>query len=156
MHLPPGLPAQLTDHYAALIARPVDWGDMDAANHVNNTVYIQWAETARIGYWQLGRLPMQQDQGPVVARISAKYIFPVQFPDTIWMGTRFLHMKGDMFFLESLMVSEKHQKVACIVETCGVMFDYSLQKKADPIPEMATIFRETDAQYLGKTVEKEF
>lgn len=150
------MPAQLTDNYAAILPRAVNWGDMDAANHVNNTVYIQWAETARIGYWQLGNLPIRQDMGPVVARITAKYIFPVQFPDTIWMGTRFLQMKGDMFFLESLMVSERHQKPACIVETCGVMFDYVNQKKADSIPNMEEIFRQVDSQYLGKALGKEF
>ena len=27
---------------------PVQWGEMDTFNHVNNVVYIRWCETARI------------------------------------------------------------------------------------------------------------
>ncbi len=147
--LPP-LPAQLTDNYAALISREVNWGDLDAANHVNNTVYVKWAESGRIAYWQLAEMPIRQDIGPVVARVSAKYIFPLQFPDRIWMGTRMLQMRGEMFFLETLIVSERHQRVACLVEISGVMFDYKQQVKAPPLEGMEDMFRKVEEEYLGK------
>lgn len=146
----PALPTQLTENYAAIISREVSWGDMDAANHVNNTVYIRWAESARIAFWEVADLPIRQDLGPVVARVSAKYIFPVQFPDRIWMGTRFVRMVGEMFFMETLIVSEKHQRAACLVEVSGVMFDYKNQKKAAPVPGMAEAFTKAGEVYLGK------
>ena len=31
---------------------PVQWGDMDAAKHVNNTIYLRWTESARIEMFQ--------------------------------------------------------------------------------------------------------
>lgn len=152
-HLPT-LPAQLTENYAAILPREVSWGYMDAANHVNNTVYIRWAETARIAFWELADLPIRQDLGPVVARVNAKYIFPVQFPDRVWMGTRFVRMIGEMFMVETLIVSEKHQRAACLIETSGVMFDYQQQKKAPEIPGMAAAFQAAQDKYLGKPVPK--
>jgi len=30
----------------------VQWGEMDAFQHVNSTVYIRWAETARVNYFR--------------------------------------------------------------------------------------------------------
>ena len=146
----PILPAQLTDNYAAIISREVNWGDMDAANHVNNAVYLRWAESARIAYWQLADMPIRQDIGPVVARVSAKYIFPVRFPDRVWMGTRLLQMRGEMFFMETLIVSERHQRAACLVEISGVMFDYVNQVKLPPVEGMEAAFRRVDEAYLGK------
>lgn len=150
MNYLPDLPTQLTENYAAIISREVSWGDMDAANHVNNTVYIRWAESARIAFWELAELPIRQDLGPVVAKVSAKYIFPVQFPDRIWMGTRFIRTVGEMFFMESLIVSERHQRAACLVEVSGVMFDYKHQKKAAPVPEMSDAFTKAQTEFMGK------
>ena len=31
---------------------PVQWGDMDAAGHVNNVTYLRWCESARIAYFE--------------------------------------------------------------------------------------------------------
>jgi acyl-ACP thioesterase len=30
----------------------VQWGEMDALQHVNNVVYVRWGETARIDYFR--------------------------------------------------------------------------------------------------------
>ena len=30
----------------------VQWGEMDAFNHVNNVMYIRWCETARISLFR--------------------------------------------------------------------------------------------------------
>ncbi len=54
----------LPEYYLAPMARltledfkittsfPVHWGDMDAAQHVNNLVYMKWTETARLLYFE--------------------------------------------------------------------------------------------------------
>ncbi|GGD72752.1 acyl-CoA thioesterase [Maribacter cobaltidurans] len=41
----------IPDSYKTL-ELPVQWGDMDAAQHVNNTVYLRWMESARIEMFQ--------------------------------------------------------------------------------------------------------
>jgi len=49
----------------------VRWGDMDAMGHVNNIIYFQYLESARIGYFEMlmgwtGRDEGEGRQGPVV------------------------------------------------------------------------------------------
>ncbi|MEY3201217.1 MAG: hypothetical protein RIR70_767, partial [Pseudomonadota bacterium] len=43
------------------------WGDMDALNHVNNTVYFRFMEQARIDWFEsLGHITSAQCDSPVV------------------------------------------------------------------------------------------
>ena len=38
--------------YASTLELLVQWGDMDAARHVNSTVYLRYSETARINLFK--------------------------------------------------------------------------------------------------------
>jgi acyl-CoA thioester hydrolase len=40
----------LLAEYPLVIEIPVAWGEMDAFQHVNNIVYLRYAESARIAY----------------------------------------------------------------------------------------------------------
>ncbi|MEL6802300.1 MAG: acyl-CoA thioesterase, partial [Bacteroidota bacterium] len=59
------------------LSRPVEWSDMDAARHVNNLVYLRWAETSRIAYFkQAGMDTSFADKlGVILAWQDCKYIF---------------------------------------------------------------------------------
>ncbi len=43
---------ELLRGFPSVVAVPVLWGDMDAFQHVNNTVYFRYFETGRIAYFQ--------------------------------------------------------------------------------------------------------
>jgi acyl-CoA thioester hydrolase len=73
-------------HFPVSVTIPVAWGDMDAFQHVNNTVYARWLETARIAYFmRLGLLERMRSDGigPIVGRIAIDFRRPVTFPDTV-------------------------------------------------------------------------
>ncbi|WNJ21362.1 thioesterase family protein [Pontibacter sp. G13] len=116
----------------------VQWGDMDAARHVNNTVYALWAETARVGYLQEFDPGAMADQnrttGPVLGSLTCKYMFPVTFPDMIWIGTRLVEIKEDRFTMECFMFSESYQRAAAFLKATCVNFDFSTNSKA-PLPD---------------------
>ena len=38
---------EVYDACPVVVELPVVWGEMDSMQHVNNTVYIRWMETAR-------------------------------------------------------------------------------------------------------------
>jgi len=42
---------QLMKEYPVIIAQDIIWGDMDAFDHINNTVYFRYFENARIEYF---------------------------------------------------------------------------------------------------------
>ena len=37
--------------YACQVSIHVQWGDMDAFQHVNNVIYLGWVESARVKYF---------------------------------------------------------------------------------------------------------
>jgi len=64
----------------------VQWGDMDAFGHVNNTVYLRWCESARIAYFEklgLSTGGPNVKHGPILARASVDYRKPVVYPATV-------------------------------------------------------------------------
>ncbi len=44
------------DTFPVVVELPVVWGEMDSMQHVNNTVYVRWMETARFGYFEKVKL----------------------------------------------------------------------------------------------------
>ena len=63
----------------------VRWGDMDAAGHVNNTVYFRYMEQARIG-WFDALIPAAEawlSTGIVIANASCNFKRPINYPATV-------------------------------------------------------------------------
>lgn len=119
----------------------VAWGEMDAAQHVNNTVYLRYAESGRIHYFnQLGFSVNTTGEGdpvgPILAAIQCKYKFPLTFPDTVTIATKVKLDSFDEFSFETeqIIFSHKHQRVAAEVTAKLTCYDYKALKKA-PIPE---------------------
>ena len=66
---------------------PVRWGDMDAYNHVNNTIYFRYCEQARIEWLEALGFVVRTDQpsGPVIINAACTFMIPVNYPATIRM-----------------------------------------------------------------------
>lgn len=113
---------------------PVHWGDMDAANHVNNRVYLKWGESSRIAYFRAMNIDtsfQSGDAGPILGWQDCKYIFPMTFPDTAIVGVRTIDIGEDRFTLESRIYSKEHQRIAAISKQVIIPYSYKLLKKVD-------------------------
>lgn len=63
---------------------PLRWGDMDALNHVNNTVYFRFMEQVRIDWLlQFGHVTSAHVDSPVIVTASCHFIKPVSYPATV-------------------------------------------------------------------------
>jgi acyl-CoA thioester hydrolase len=109
---------------------------MDAAKHVNNSVYIRWGESARIAYFDRMNLDnsFTEQIGPILGWQDCKYIFPVTYPDTISIGVKTVEIKYDRFFVECHMFSHKHQRLVAINKNSIIAYDYHNFKKVE-LPE---------------------
>ena len=119
---------------------PVHWGDMDAAQHVNNLVYLRWAESARLDFFELmfeQKYDFSNGIGPILAWQDCKYIFPITHPDHIVVGVRLLEVLEDRFTLEAGIFSQRHDRIAAISKQTIMAYDYGTLKKA-PLPEAWT------------------
>ena len=80
----------------------VQWGEMDSFGHVNNALYLRYAEGARLPYLY-ALLPPDHNpngvdldgNGVIIASISIRFKAPLTFPDQIVVGVRTSDMGVD-------------------------------------------------------------
>lgn len=126
----------MTDHltrFPVSVDIPIRWGDMDAFQHVNNTVYFRYFETARIAY--LEQLDVAgfmgiKSVGPIVAAINCRFRFPLTYPDRALTGVRVIQMGDDRFVMEHRLVSQRHGIVAAEGTATVVTYDFGAAHKA--------------------------
>jgi len=121
--------------YPVVVPQPVQWGELDLAHHVNNTVHARWSETGRVAYY-LEYQPSAfthelAKEGPILAKLKLKYIAPIFFPDTIWIGTRVVDIEADRYTMETLLVSQNSARPCALIEAVLVNYDYRALKKID-------------------------
>lgn len=128
---------ELLGDFPVVVCVPLQWADEDAYGHVNNTIHLRWAETARIEYlmrvgaWQRS---ITNAVGPILANISCDYRFPLTFPDTIYVGARVTALGNTSFKMAHAIVSANQKKLAAEVDSTIVMFDYP-KNRAARIPD---------------------
>lgn len=92
----------------------VRWGDHDAYNHVNNVVYLKWAETARIDFMEavgFNFMKVSEEQFyPILAAQEIKYFSSVVYPDTVIIGCKIGEITDDYFYNECHFFSQKQQR----------------------------------------------
>lgn len=120
--------------YPVIIDLKVQWGDMDAFNHVNNIMYFRYFESARIAFFeQVSDMEMKPDKvAPILAETSCRYKFPLTYPDNIKVGARVIENQDFGFVMEYAVYSEKHSRVTSIGTGRIVMLDYTTHEKVKP------------------------
>ncbi len=116
------------EKYAFVHSREVQWGEMDALGHVNNTVYFRYFETARVKYFEaigFDDLAFDETVGPILASLSTDYRKPVEYPDTVHLGTAVTDMGNSRFDMEYTLVSESMEEVAAEGECVLVSYDFA-------------------------------
>jgi acyl-CoA thioester hydrolase len=113
--------------YPLVTTIPVLWGDEDAFAHVNNLAYLRWCETARVEYMRRvafwSEVP-PKGTGPIMASVKCDYKAPLNYPDTIDVGTRVVAIGNSSIRMEQVVFSRALGKVAAEVESTVVMLDY--------------------------------
>lgn len=110
----------------------VQWGDMDALGHVNNVVYFQYLENARIALQEeLNIFPRLFDEGYglVIADARCKYKAPVVYPDQLHIGMRVEMQSPERLVIHYAAFSESLQRVAIEAETVQVGIDPKTGRK---------------------------
>ena len=65
---------------------PIRWGDMDAMNHVNNTIYFRYLEIIRIDWMRsIGGQPDAQGEGPIIVNAFCNFYKQLEYPGDVLM-----------------------------------------------------------------------
>jgi acyl-CoA thioester hydrolase len=111
--------------------QPIIWGDMDAFQHINNTVYFKYFENVRIEYFErtgINELMSKQNIGPILGATECKYLAPLTFPDTVILGTNVSEIREKRFTMQYEVFSEKLEKVVAVGSGEIIYFDYKNNK----------------------------
>ncbi|MBI1903802.1 MAG: acyl-CoA thioesterase [Planctomycetia bacterium] len=133
------LPGDFRSAYPVLLRLPVQWGDQDSFQHVNNTAYFRWFESARIAY--MLRLGLASDAdgkklGLILASIQCNFLRPVHFPDTIVASARISRIGRSSMTMDHAAFSQARGEMVAEGTSTVVAFDYSTQS---PVPVPAEI-----------------
>ncbi len=112
----------------------VQWGDMDAFQHVNNTIYFKYFERARIYCLdEIGIIDYTRrfKCGPILASTSCRFKAPLTYPDKLVLGTGVFDLEADRFKMAYAVYSIGLQRVAAEGDGTTVWFDYNKGHKAE-------------------------
>jgi acyl-CoA thioester hydrolase len=122
----------LLKDYSVVLEIPVAWGEMDSFQHVNNTVYFRYFESARLLYAEkIGLHSMKNETGigPILGSASCTYKFPITYPDTVSVGAKVTCLEADRFTMQYVVVSHRHRRIAAEGDGLIVMYDYREGRK---------------------------
>ena len=123
---------ELLKDFTVVVDLNIEWGDMDALQHVNNIEYFKYFQVARIAYFEKINSDSEFGETPIpliLASTQCKFIYPLTFPDSVSVGVRVDAMADQYFTMKYAVVSQKHQRLAAIGDAKVVMFDYVNNKK---------------------------
>jgi acyl-CoA thioester hydrolase len=120
------------DRWPVSLVLPVQWGDMDAFQHVNNVLYLRWFESVRIAYMErAGMMDRMPAIGPILARQTIDYRFPLVYPDSVRAMATVTKLGNTSFTMGMRLLSESKGKLAAEGEAVTVMLDYRTNQ---PVP----------------------
>ena len=131
------MPHQLLDSFPCTIEIPVLWGDMDALQHVNNTVYFRYIEAGRCSYMELFQDPILADEEPInsiLASVQCSFLAPIIYPDTVIVGTRVTKIGNSSIKMEHVVVSVKEKRIMAKSDGVLVILD-NQENKSIRVPD---------------------
>lgn len=134
---------KIPDHplssFAVIYPLNIEWGDMDAFNHVNNVMYYEYAQRARI-FFQAQAGLFDEATRTVVAASSCQYYKPVTYPDVLWIGVRAKKVGNTSVVHEYVYYSTAQDAVVAIGDSVLVFFSQDgMAKRPITEPEKAAL-----------------
>ncbi len=128
---------ELLDGYPVVVRVPVQWGDMDAYGHVNNTAFFRYFESARVEYLERCGFTDSYEEtgiGAILHSTRCRFRRALTHPDTVLVGATAREVGEDRFTHAYRLVSLADDEVAAEGSGVVVSFDYRRGEKA-PIPD---------------------
>ena len=128
---------EFREKYSFNVERNIEWADMDAFQHVNNTIYFRFFEKIRIDYFEDSGLIQSMKElqfGPILASTKCRFKLPLSYPDSVVIGTYITDLEADHFLMKYAIYSLGHERVAAEGDGLIVCYDYNKEQKTS-IPE---------------------
>ena len=120
---------------------------------MNNVAYLRWVETARIEYFSRIALspPLPpRGLGPILATLTCHYRRPLNYPDTVVVGTRVTSIGNSSLRMEHCIVSRAMGEVAADSDSVIVTVDYSTGRPVRVPEEIREAVARVEGRDFGK------
>ena len=122
---------------------------MDAMGHVNNIIYLQYLESARIGFFETlagwdGRTEDGGRQGPVLVSQTFNYRRQVLYPAELEVGVRCQEIRNRSFVLEYAIFRKGTDELVGDGNSVAVWLDYGANKAVEIPPSVRQALTRTE------------
>ena len=119
-----------------VIEAQIRFNDVDIFGHINNSVYLQLLDLAKVKYFEavLGGPVDWHVATVVVVNINASFYSPGYFDEPLAVATAVGHISKHSFILEQRIYNTQTGDVKCVAQTVMAGFDPSTATGA-PIPD---------------------
>jgi acyl-CoA thioester hydrolase len=130
---------ELLAGFPVIIELPVQWGEMDAYGHVNNTVLFRYFESARMAYFERCGFTGSYERdkiGAILHSTGCRFRRPLFCPDTALVGTRVSEIGEDRVTMEYRVVSKGQNELVAEGSAIIVSYDYNHAQKTSLPPSV--------------------
>jgi acyl-CoA thioester hydrolase len=123
---------KLLSGFPVTVKQPLQWGEMDMHNHVNNVWFFRYIENARIAYYEkIKKYEFEKETGIsfILASATCQYLSPLTYPDTVIAGAQMETIDKNSAVLGYRLVSNKNKKLAAKAQTTIVSYDFTKNNK---------------------------
>ena len=110
--------------------------DADRFGHVNNSVYLQYYDTAKVDYFEkVGANIFHRDPAMVIAHIEFNFLGQVYTTDEVEVQTAITHIGHRSMKLSQRLVDRKSGQVKCEGFSIMVAYDLEIGESTEVWPE---------------------
>jgi acyl-CoA thioester hydrolase len=104
----------------------VQWGDMDALGHVNNTVFFKYFEYARVTWFDTIKKDMldKKGEGPILLKTDCTFLSPLVYPEKILVWIYCGKLGQTSFVLKYKILRQKDNMVCATGSSQLVWVNY--------------------------------
>lgn len=115
------------DGFKLVVDAQVRFADTDGLGHINNAIYLNYLEIARVDYLQnvLGRKDVK-DFGVILARAEVDYKSPAFHHETLRVGCKVESLGGSSINMAYRIEDKKTGRLVALAKTVLVAYDYAL------------------------------
>lgn len=131
----------------------VRWGDLDALGHVNNTVFFQFCESARLAYFEklgISKFYQAPTDGPGMVACNLNFRRQLCYPASVRTSARVTRIGGRSLVLEYSIVDEADGEVIADGASTCLLVDYAEGKARVIPPEMRQAIEALEGRALSE------
>ncbi|MEO5644384.1 MAG: acyl-CoA thioesterase [Bacteroidia bacterium] len=109
----------------------IDWSELDLFGHVNNVMFMKYAQAARVNYWENSGIYSELKKnkvGPMLVSVACQFKKQLLYPGNVTVRSGMEFIRNTSFSIHHKMYDDQGDLVAEAQDVI-VMFDFNKNEK---------------------------